>query len=296
MQYHRRALELFGVPDLPPDRARGLAVARLGEAAGVALPGAVAEWYGLPADSPPWRAFDRLDESILLCEGGDPARLWFGRPLRAGEAQGPHWALPPVCRDPRGWVPWPVLPLAGECCGGWWWGVALTGAADPPVAVTHDEGDTWDWGGPSFSAYVSGVLFDASFDDPRWCGREARLEGHRLEGADRHRLLDEFRAEPATRVPYPFAADLVERFSRDGQRLSVCHRQVPAGSRLRPDTEWRLWAAGEVEFRDLVGRLGRAVPALAGVMAAKGGPLSVSLIPASGEGRRGDGGEADVPF
>jgi hypothetical protein len=216
VEFHRRALGLFGDPNLPLDRARGLAVTRLAAAAGVALPAAVAEWYSVPASSPVWRAFNRFDESILRCDGDDPARWWFGRPLGRDESAGAHWAVPPVCYDLRGWIPGPILPLMGECCGGWWWGVVLNGAADPPVVITHDEGETWDVGGPSFSSYVFATLFDATFDDPQGCGREVYLEGHRLEGPDRHRLRQRFRVEPASRVPYPFSSDLTEGPTRRG--------------------------------------------------------------------------------
>ena len=98
-------------------------------------------------------------------------------------------------------IPGTILPLMGECVGSWWWGVVLTGAADPPVVITGNEGETWDWGGPSFSGYVYAVLFDASLEDPSGCGRHVWLEGYHLY--DRQRLRGEFRVEPTTRVPFP---------------------------------------------------------------------------------------------
>jgi hypothetical protein len=211
LQFHQPALELFGHPDLPLDRDRGLAAARLAAAAGITLPAAVAEWYAVPTSSAVWRAFSRFDGSILLCEGDDPAKWWFGRPACRDELTGNPWAAPPVCRDPRGWIPDPILPLMGECVGTWWWGVALTGAADPPVVITRDEGETWDIGGPSFSRYVHAVLFDAALDDSHGYSRQVRLEGYSLGGPARDRLGEQFRIEPTTRVPFPYYSEITER-------------------------------------------------------------------------------------
>lgn len=296
MEFHQRALELLGDPHLLLDRARGLAATRLAASAGVALPEAVAEWYCVPTASAVWRAFSRYDESMIRCEGDDPARWWFGRPAERGESATTPWAMPPICHDPRGWIPGPILPLMGECVGTWWWGVVLTGAADPPVVITNNEGETWAWGGPSFSGYVYAVLFDASLAAPSGCGRHVWLEGYHLHGADRHRLREEFRAAPTTRVPYSHYSELTERFAREGQRVSTCNLNVPAGYGHRGDSEWWLWAATEVEFGDLVGRLSAVVPAMTGLAPGKNCLRVVApSSPAAGDAGL-ESGESEIPF
>jgi hypothetical protein len=177
----------------------------------------------------------------------------------------------------------------GECCGGWWWGVTLTGAADPPMVLTLDEGETWKLGAPSFSTNVYATLFDAVFFDPVACAHEVHLEGQHLEGATRLRLQEQFRIEPTTRVPYPFSSHLTDRYSREGQRVNVANLEVPTGLQTRPDSRWRLWAADEDGFHDLVRRLRNVVPALASVTYEKNSSLVRLDLPSPDD-------SSDIPF
>lgn len=229
---------------------------------------AVAEWLGVPEASPAWQTF-------CWREGREGCLL---RPTTAGKVSG----VPAVCRDPRGWIADPVLPLMAERVGTWWWGVALTGAADPPAVLTCDEGETWDTCGPTFSGYVYTVLFDAAFHDPQGLSREVWLEAG--VWGDLRALRAEFRAEPTSREPPGRRPDLTERYSGDGQRVSLCHEIAPAGEPFRRVSLLRLWAANEERFRDLGDRIGRFVPALAGLTPDRDRPLSVPADrPAAGE-------------
>ena len=89
---------------------------------------------------------------------------------------------------------------------------------------------------------------------------------------------------------------MTERFAREGQRVSTCNLDVPAGFGHRGDSEWRLWAASEVEFRDLVGRLSAVVPAITGLAPGKDCLRVVAPgSPAAGAARL-ESGESDIPF
>jgi hypothetical protein len=78
--------------------------------------------------------------------------------------------------------------------------------------------------------------------------------------------------------------------------VSVCNLEVLVGSRHRPDSRWRLWAASEDGFRDLADRLGRIVPAFTGLTVAKDKPLWIAPG-ATAEGvALPESGESDIPF
>jgi hypothetical protein len=248
MTFHRRALELFGQSEMGIDVERGTDIAQAAVAAGISLPAAVAEWFCVAEASPLWRAFARHDECLFRRRTGEPAAWWFGHAVRDTRTAG-WWDVPAVCHDVRGWIAEPILPLMGECCGSWWWGVTLDGTADPRAVITHDEGETWEVCGTSFSTFVYSVLFDAAFDDPHGHVREIWLPDTQLYGPGRQKLREQFRVEPTTRVPYPHGSDLTERFSRDGQRVSVCNQTSPRGS------SWRLWGATAELLLDLAVRV-----------------------------------------
>jgi hypothetical protein len=249
----------------------------------------VAEWYCVPELSPVWRAFNRHDESLLRRREGEPKASWFGGPIR-DEARGEWWGVPAVYHDIRGWVTDPVLPLLGECCGGWWWGVVLDRTADPRAVITHDEGETWDFCGTSFSAYVYAILFDGVFDSEHGYSRAVRLGDHHLYGRSRQQLREQFRVEPTTRVPFSHRAELTERFSRNDQRVSVSNLETPRCS------SWQLWAKSWESFNDLVGRLSHIFPAFTGLTPMNNLPLWIAPGATAVQPDAVRRGESEIPF
>jgi hypothetical protein len=299
MDYHRRTLELFRPLGLLPDRARGATAVRIAAALGITLPPAVAEWYCVPEDSALWSAYcghpGVHNTPILrrLRTLGDkleaPQRVWLGCGVR-DELSNDWWELPAVLTDRRGWLTEPVLPLMSEIYSSWWWGVVLDGTADPRVAITHDEGETWDFCGPSFSSYVFAILFDAALDHPAGFGRAVQIEAQ-VHGERRDRLRQEFRQEATTRDLPPGREAFFERYSGDGQRL----RFVNANEHPSRSSYWRLWASSRDGFAEMVARLSRVFPAFTGLNPGKGRLLCVPEGSTAGDVDRPEE-DAEIPF
>jgi hypothetical protein len=299
MDFHRRTLELFGPPGLLPDRARGASAVQVAAAFGITLPPAVAEWYCVPEDSALWNAYcghlavHTVPILKRLRTFGDNLEaaesVWLGSGVR-DELSNDWWEVPSVFTDQRSWMAEPILPLMSEIYSSWWWGVLLDGTADPRVAITYDEGQTWDLCGPSFSSYVFAVLFDAVLHHPAGFGRDVQIEV-RVSGEHRDRLRQEFRQEATTRDVPPSRDVFIERYARDGQRFRFVNGNEPSYR----CSYWRLWASNRDGFAELVVRLNRVFPAFTGLSPGKGRELCVPEGSTAGDVDRPEE-DVDIPF
>jgi hypothetical protein len=285
MKFHRKALELFGQPDLPLDSARGAAAVRSAAALDVALPAAVAEWYCVPEQSELWRNwYAGCHAPAVWQKAGTNCMV---RPDPPGDNDYREWWVnPPVRRDLKEWVKGPILPLMCENQGCWWWGVLLDGAPDPPAVISYDCGDTWDTCADAFSTYVYAIVFDVTLFSPSGFRRDFRVE-ECVCGERRRALREEFRIEPTTRGAGCVSGVFTERFSRPGQRFSFWNHPEHQFSC------WRLWAADTTAFSDLAGRLCRILPVL-------NRPFlwdeSRPSIPPGWSAGGGESGDGEIPF
>jgi hypothetical protein len=276
MRYLRKALELVGCPDALLDPVLGAAATREAAAGGVNLPAAVVEWYCIPDDSDLWRWY-ASDHSPAIWRR-DGAKRVVPEPAE-GEYCEPwlHWWVnPAVCYDLTGWVNAPILPLMDETQGCWMWGVVLDGTPDPRVVISFGGGP-WDTCADSFSSFVYALLFDWSPLGPAGVARRVHIE-ERVTDRHRRLLREEFRSEPTTRTVACAPMGFTERYSRPGQRVSYNQSDYSRFS------HWELSATDPATLEDLVGRLGRIVPALNG--------RSPERFPEDGVDDRGE----EIPF